>query len=67
MGVSLLPGWFADYRGGLHLLFSQQPKHTALIPKTSEGRPADMKALIEWMRRNILSEREDMFCEGDSV
>lgn len=53
--------------GGLHLLFSQQPKHTAYIPKDTDGRPADMKALIVWMRKNILSEREDMFCEGDSV
>ncbi len=53
------------------MLFSQQPKHTvhvpAMVPASNPPRPTDVRYLIEYMRGNLLSEREEMFCEGDSV
>jgi ubiquitin related modifier 1 len=59
------------HRGGLHLLFSQQPKHTIYVPRTvpetSPAAPTDMRYLIKWLKGNLLSEREEMFGEGDGV
>jgi ubiquitin related modifier 1 len=57
----------ADASGGLHLLFSAQPRHTVHVPRTVEGKPADVRSLIQWMKTNLVSEREDMFVDGDSV
>lgn len=57
----------ADSSGGLHLLFSAQPRHTVHVPRTNEGAPADVRFLIQWMKTHLVSEREDMFVEGDGV
>lgn len=57
--------------GGLHLLFSQQPRHTIHVPRTIPGtdpvQPLNMRYLIKWLKGNLLSEREEMFGEGDGV
>lgn len=55
--------------GGLHLIFSAQPRHLVHIPRTVPGseRPADVRFLIEWMKANLVSEREDMFIDGEGV
>ena len=58
-------------RGGLHLLFSSTPKHTAYIPQTIPGsdpaKPVDMRYLIKYLKTDLLSEREEMFGDGDGV
>lgn len=58
-------------RGGLHLLFSSTPKHTIYIPSTipdsSPSKPADMRYLIKYLKSDLLSEREEMFGDGDGV
>ncbi|KAL1411374.1 Ubiquitin-related modifier 1 [Vanrija albida] len=59
-----------EFGGGLHLIFSQQPKHTIYVPKTVPGadpRPADIRYLIAWMKEHLVTEREDMFIDGDGV
>lgn len=59
------------YRGGLHLLFSSQPKHTlhipSVVPDTEPPRPVDMRYLIKHLKSDLLSEREEMFGDGDGV
>ncbi|EIW65940.1 hypothetical protein TREMEDRAFT_35753, partial [Tremella mesenterica DSM 1558] len=59
------------YRGGLHLLFSQKPKHTihipCQIPQSDLPEAPDMRYLVRWLKENLLSERPEMFGEGDSV
>ncbi|ORY26332.1 hypothetical protein BCR39DRAFT_541344 [Naematelia encephala] len=58
-----------EFGGGLHLLFSQKPKYTIHIPRTipSTSQHTNVKYLIQWMKENILSEREEMFIDGDTV
>lgn len=57
--------------GGLHLLFANQPSHSVQLPRTipdsEPPRPTDMRYLIKWMKGTILSEREEMFGDGDGV
>ncbi|GFZ46894.1 Ubiquitin-related modifier 1 [Saitozyma sp. JCM 24511] len=60
-----------EFGGGLHLLFSQQPRHSIHVPRhvpgSSPPKPSDMRYLIRWLKGNLLSEREEMFGEGDGV
>jgi len=55
--------------GGLHLIFSQQPKHTVYLPRTVPGtdRPTDIRYLVAWMKDNLVTERADMFVDGEGV
>lgn len=58
-------------RGGLHLLFSSTPKHTVYLPSTipesEPAKPVDMRYLIKYLKTDLLSEREEMFGDGDGV
>lgn len=62
-------------RGGLHILFNSQPKHKVSLPKrlnqdedkAGDERPVNVKYLIRWMKDNLLSERVEMFGDGDGV
>ncbi|WWC69896.1 uncharacterized protein I206_103839 [Kwoniella pini CBS 10737] len=61
-----------EFGGGLHLIFSSQPSHKINIPKNiinedGSKQPVNMKYLVKWMKNNLLSEREEMFCDGDGV
>lgn len=57
-----------EFGGGLHLIFAQQPRHTVYLPRLSaEGNPADIRFLIKWMKENLVTEREDMFVDGEGV
>ncbi|XAO21932.1 hypothetical protein I312_100689 [Cryptococcus bacillisporus CA1280] len=60
-----------EFGGGLHLLFSSQPKHVAHLPRfvpgTTPPDPLNMRYVVKWMKENLLSEREEMFGEGDGV
>ncbi|KIR27015.1 hypothetical protein I309_04184 [Cryptococcus deuterogattii LA55] len=60
-----------EFGGGLHLLFSSQPKHVTHLPRfvpgTTPPEPLNMRYVVKWMKENLLSEREEMFGEGDGV
>ncbi|ODN72772.1 hypothetical protein L202_08207 [Cryptococcus amylolentus CBS 6039] len=60
-----------EFGGGLHLLFSSKPQHVArlprFIPDTTPAQPLNMRYVVKWMKENLLSEREEMFGEGDGV
>ncbi|KAI5451644.1 Ubiquitin- modifier 1 [Naganishia albida] len=64
-----------EFGGGLHLLFNSQPKHNVTLPKcvtqdeskAGEDKPVNVKYLIRWMKDNLLSERVEMFGDGDGV
>lgn len=60
-----------DTSGGLHLLFSSTPKHTVYLPRTVPGseppKPVDVRYLIKYLKSDLLSEREEMFGDGDGV
>ena len=57
--------------GGLHLLFSAQPKHTIhlplVVPVIAPPKPTDMRYLIQFLKSDLLSERGEMFGDGDGV
>lgn len=52
-------------------MFSSQPKHVAHLPRfvpgTTPPEPLNMRYVVKWMKENLLSEREEMFGEGDGV
>ncbi|WWD17010.1 hypothetical protein CI109_101446 [Kwoniella shandongensis] len=60
-----------EFGGGLHLLFSSQPRHTIRLPRfvteSNTPQPTTMRHLVKWMKENLLSEREEMFGDGDGV
>ncbi|KAL7423965.1 Ubiquitin-related modifier 1 [Cryptotrichosporon argae] len=56
-----------EFGGGLHLLFSSTPKHTVRLPRTTGGAPTTVRALVAWMKAELVSEREEMFGEGEGV
>ncbi|KAK8864680.1 hypothetical protein IAR55_001932 [Kwoniella newhampshirensis] len=60
-----------EFGGGLHLLFSSKPKHAIRLPRfvpgSSSAQPTNMRYLVKWMKENLLSEREEMFGDGDGV
>lgn len=53
--------------GGLHLLFSSIPKRTVRLPRRVGDGPVDMRYLVKWMKETLVSEREEMFGEGEGV
>jgi ubiquitin related modifier 1 len=64
-----------EFGGGAELLFGNIRSHNVAIPskvyatadQKDQGRPADIAFLIDWMKRNILKEREELFIEGKTV
>lgn len=51
------------------MIFSAQPRHTVFVPRTvpDTERPADVRFLIDWLKTNLVTEREDMFIDGEGV
>ena len=57
-----------EFGGGLELLFSKQKSHTVKIPaRTVDDKHSDVKFLIQWLKANLLQEREELFVEGSTV
>ena len=65
-----------EFGGGAELLFGNIRSHSIAIPSKApattnsskqEGRPADITFLIDWMKGNMLKEREELFIEGETV
>ena len=61
-----------QFGGGLELLFSNQRDHNVTIPSVAsknngEKGPVDIEFLIRWLKENRLTERPELFIEGDTV
>lgn len=59
-----------EFGGGTELLLAPPhlKKHTVHVPRTTEaGEPSNVTFLIDWIRRNLIAEREELFIDGDSV
>jgi ubiquitin related modifier 1 len=64
-----------QFGGGAELLFGKETRHSIQLPASapatasnSKGaRAADVTYLIEWMRINMLKEREELFVDGETV
>ncbi|TDL19443.1 ubiquitin-related modifier 1 [Rickenella mellea] len=61
-----------EFSGGLELLFSNQRSHRITLPSTvphGDGttKPTDITYLIDWLRRNLLKERAELFTDGATV
>ncbi|KAM4528100.1 ubiquitin-related modifier 1 [Odontesthes bonariensis] len=54
-----------EFGGGAELLFNGVKEHDVTLPSQSE--PWDMKQLLVWIQRNLLTERPQFFVQGDSV
>jgi ubiquitin related modifier 1 len=65
-----------QFGGGAELLFGNVRSHDVVVPATASAtpsgskqadRPADLTFLIDWMRTNMLKEREELFIEGEGM
>ncbi|XP_063241805.1 ubiquitin-related modifier 1 isoform X2 [Bacillus rossius redtenbacheri] len=53
------------YRGGAELLFGNKKKHSIRLPK--DTKPSTLKQLLVWLKDNLLTERLELFLQGDTV
>ncbi|SPO26978.1 related to ubiquitin related modifier URM1 [Ustilago trichophora] len=59
-----------EFGGGTELLLAppQEKKHKLTLPRTdAAGNETNVTALIEYIRKNLITEREELFVDGDSV
>ena len=61
-----------QFGGGLELLFSNQRDHNVTIPSVApndDGKdgPVDIGFLIRWLKDNRLTDRPELFTEGETV
>lgn len=64
-----------QFGGGAELLFGNVRSHQIQLPgsapatpsNSKAARPSDVTYLIEWMRTNMLKEREELFVDGETV
>lgn len=54
--------------GGMELLFDNVRKHTISLPAQTEGgQPAKLQDLIFYIRDKMMTEKKDLFVDGDTV
>lgn len=59
-----------EFGGGTELLLAppQDKKHNLTLPRNdANGKPTNVTDLIEYIRKNLITEREELFVDGDSV
>ncbi|KAI8377003.1 ubiquitin-related modifier 1 [Blakeslea trispora] len=58
-----------EFSGGMELLFQNVSKHTIKFPATnnSTGKPSNLQDLIFYIRDNMMTEKQDLFVEKDTV
>lgn len=59
-----------EFGGGTELLLAppQEKKHNLTLPRTDEaGSDTNVTFLIEYIRKNLITEREELFVDGESV
>ncbi|EJU01329.1 ubiquitin-related modifier 1, partial [Dacryopinax primogenitus] len=59
--------------GGVEVLFSNKRNQVTTLPAiapssgTHPERPADLRYLIRWMSDNLLTDRKELFMDGETV
>ncbi|ETS59504.1 hypothetical protein PaG_06423 [Moesziomyces aphidis] len=59
-----------EFGGGTELLLAppHEKKHALTLPSADEaGKATDVADLIQYIRKNLITEREELFVDGDSV
>lgn len=59
-----------EFGGGTELLLAppQDKRHSLTLPrKDAAGNETNVTFLIEHIRKNLITEREELFVDGDSV
>lgn len=59
-----------EFGGGTELLLAppHEKKHNITLPRSdATGNLTNVTALIEYIRKNLITEREELFVDGDSV
>lgn len=54
-----------EFTGGAELLFGNKKRNNVLLPLQES--PWTLKLLLQWIKSNMLKEREELFICGDSV
>ncbi|KAL6261778.1 ubiquitin-related modifier 1 isoform X2 [Pogonomyrmex barbatus] len=52
-----------EFGGGAEMLFSGKKRHEVDLP----GEEWTLKRLLSWLRDNLLTERPELFMQGDTV
>ncbi|XP_043285851.1 ubiquitin-related modifier 1 homolog [Venturia canescens] len=53
-----------EFGGGAELLFGKKKKHQVSLPLNQEW---TLQNLLYWLRDNLLTERKELFLQGDTV
>ncbi|KAI8098414.1 ubiquitin-related modifier 1 [Gilbertella persicaria] len=58
-----------EFSGGMELLFQNVSKHTIKFPATNNktGKPSNLQNLIFHIRDTMMTEKQDLFVEKDTV
>ena len=59
-----------EFGGGTELLLAppHEKKHKITLPRNDAlGNPTNVTALIQYIRKKLIAEREELFVDGDSV
>ncbi|KAJ1023576.1 hypothetical protein NDA16_003193 [Ustilago loliicola] len=59
-----------EFGGGTELLLAppHEKKHKITLPRNDAlGNPTNVTALIQYIRKKLVTEREELFVDGDSV
>ena len=59
-----------EFGGGTELLLAppQEKKHKLTLPRLdAAGNETNVTFLIDYIRKNLITEREELFVDGDSV
>ena len=59
-----------EFGGGTELLLAppQEKKHKLTLPRLDvDGSETNVTFLIDYIRKNLITEREELFVDGDSV
>lgn len=55
-------------RGGLELLFGNKRAHQIQLPKQAQdGKDLCIRQLLPYIRDNLLTERQELFMQGDTM
>ncbi|KAG8896040.1 Ubiquitin- modifier 1, partial [Tulasnella sp. 403] len=58
-----------EFGGGMELLFNNTRSHRVTLPSCvpESTRPSDVTFLIRWLSENLLTERKELFVDGETV
>uniref|UniRef100_A0A1B6GC70 Ubiquitin-related modifier 1 homolog n=1 Tax=Cuerna arida TaxID=1464854 RepID=A0A1B6GC70_9HEMI len=54
-----------EFGGGAELLFNKVKKHSVQLPGSSK--PWTLRKLLVWLKENLLTERPELFVQGETV